>query len=80
LRYRRLVVDFDRGEHVRRRPTLEELIQAASRLAPEDRARLIRTLTQPSIDPEHEITELRGHGKEVWNNIDAQDYVNAERD
>jgi len=23
---------------------------------------------------------LRGHGKEVWNNIDAQEYVNAERD
>jgi len=23
---------------------------------------------------------LRGLGKEVWNNIDAQEYVNAERD
>ncbi len=65
---------------MRRRPTLEELIQAASRLAPEDRARLIRALTQPTIEPEHEITELRGLGKEVWNNIDAQEYVNAERD
>ena len=63
-----------------RRPTLEELIQAASRLAPEDRARLIRALTQLTIEPEREITELRGLGKEVWNNIDAKDYVNAERD
>jgi hypothetical protein len=65
---------------VRRRPTLEELIQAASRLARDECERLIRALTQPTIEPAHEITELRGLGKEVWNNIDAQDYVNAERD
>jgi hypothetical protein len=62
------------------RPTVEELIEAASRLAPEERARLIRALAQPTSEPEHEITELRGLGKEVWNNIDAQDYINAERD
>jgi hypothetical protein len=65
---------------VRRKPTLEELIQAASRLTREERERLIHALTQPTVEPEHEITELRGFGKEVWNNIDAQEYVNAERD
>jgi hypothetical protein len=62
------------------RLTFEELVEAASRLAPEERERLIRALTQPTLEPEHEITELRGLGKEVWNNIDAQEYVNAERD
>jgi hypothetical protein len=65
---------------VRAGATVEELIQAASRLAPEERERLIRALVQPTLEPEHEITELEGLGKEVWNNIDAQDYVNAERD
>jgi hypothetical protein len=60
--------------------TVEELIQAASRLTPEERERLIRALAQDAIEPEHEITELEGLGKEVWNNIDAQDYINAERD
>jgi hypothetical protein len=60
--------------------TVEELIEAASRLAPEERERLIRALAQHTSEPVHEITELRGLGKEVWNNIDAQDYVNAERD
>jgi hypothetical protein len=65
---------------VRTGPTVEELIQAASQLAPEERERLIRALTQPMLEPEHEITELRGLGKEVWNNIDAQEYINAERD
>ena len=61
-------------------PTIEELIQAVSRLAPEERARLVRALAQNILEPEHEITELRGLGKEVWNNIDAQDYINVERD
>jgi hypothetical protein len=65
---------------VRTGPTVEELIEAASRLAPEERERLIRALAQPTLEPEHEITELEGLGKEVWNDIDAQDYVNAERD
>jgi hypothetical protein len=62
------------------KPTVEELIQAANRLTPEERARLIRTLTEPIREPEHEITELEGLGKEVWNNIDAQDHINTERD
>ena len=62
------------------RLTFEELVEAASQLAPEERQRLIRALTQPTLEPEHEISELRGLGKEVWNNIDAQEYVNAERD
>jgi hypothetical protein len=62
------------------RLTFEELVEAAGQLAPEERERLIRALTQHTSEPEHEITELRGLGKEVWNNIDAQDYINAERD
>ena len=60
--------------------TFDELVEAASQLAPEERERLIRALTQPTLEPEHEITKLRGLGKEVWNNIDAQGYVNGERD
>ena len=62
------------------KPKVEELIEAAKRLGPEERERLIRALAHPSEEPMHEITELRGLGKEVWNNIDAQEYVNAERD
>jgi hypothetical protein len=38
------------------------------------------TLAQAGVEPLHEITELEGLGKEVWNSIDAQEYVNAERD
>jgi hypothetical protein len=28
----------------------------------------------------HDVTELRGLGKEIWAGIDAQEYVNRERD
>jgi hypothetical protein len=80
VRYPSLVVGFDIGEQVKRKPTILDLIQAASQLTPEERERLIRALAQPTLEPEHEITELEGLGKEVWNNIDAQDYINAERD
>ena len=30
--------------------------------------------------PKRSILELRGLGKEVWRGIDAQEYVNQERD
>lgn len=30
--------------------------------------------------PKRSILELRGLGKEIWNGIDAQEYVNQERD
>lgn len=65
---------------MRPKPTVEELIQAASQLTPEERVRLIRALTQTKVEPEHEITQLEGLGREVWSNIDAQEYINAERD
>ena len=60
--------------------SIEEIIAAASRLTPEERARLIRALTRDNREPKHHITELRGLGKEVWQGIDAQEYVDAERD
>ena len=62
------------------RLTIEELIEAAIQLGPEERLRLIRALSESPAEPKHDIRELRGLGKEVWNNIDAQEYVNAERD
>lgn len=31
-------------------------------------------------EPLHDITELKGLGKELWEGIDAQEYVNNERD
>ena len=60
--------------------SVDELIKVASRLPAEDRRRLVKALTEPTVEPKHDVTELRGLGKEVWQNQDAQDYVDAERD
>ncbi|PYV33209.1 MAG: hypothetical protein DMG22_10700 [Acidobacteria bacterium] len=62
------------------RLTIEELIEAAGRLAPEERERLVHALAEGAMKPKRHITELRGLGKEIWHGQDAQEYINAERD
>lgn len=43
----------------------------------EEVAVIIRTKIKTK---KHSILELKGLGKEIWKSIDAQDYVNRERD
>ncbi|MFN6468874.1 MAG: hypothetical protein RMY36_004250 [Nostoc sp. SerVER01] len=64
----------------------EVLLQAQS-LTPEEQIRLIEDLSSlirqqvtMTPKPKHSILELRGLGKEIWNGVDAQEYVNQERD
>lgn len=60
---------------------LEALIEAAKHLSEEERKKLVEAL-HPCSDslPHRHITEMRGLGKELWQGIDPQDYLNAERD
>ncbi|WP_017651857.1 hypothetical protein [Fortiea contorta] len=65
----------------------QEILQQAKNLTPEEQIRLIEDLSrlirqQVTIasKPKRSILELRGLGKEIWNGIDAQEYVNQERD
>jgi len=56
----------------------------AESLSREEQLRLIQELTNHAgedinSEPEHSILELRGLGKEIWEGIDAQEYVNQER-
>jgi hypothetical protein len=60
--------------------TVEELIEAAKKLASDDRERLVRILTQQNTGGRQRITRLRGLGKEIWKGVDAQEYLNSERD
>jgi hypothetical protein len=65
-------------------PTAEyELaLQIAEKLSPEERARLALELATPGAEnrgPRRSILELDGLGKEIWEGVDAQEYVNAER-
>ena len=61
---------------------IEALIEAARHLTPEDQERLVQALRQQpeSAARQRRITEMRGLGKELWQGVDAQEYVNAERD
>jgi hypothetical protein len=65
-------------------PTYEDALQVAGSLRPDEQLRLIQELTaraarEASSEPQHSILELCGLGKEIWEGIDAQEYVNNER-
>ena len=60
---------------------LEALIEAAKHLSDEERKKLVEALHPCSESPQpRHITEMRGLGKDLWQGIDPQDYLNAERD
>ncbi|MBO0352208.1 hypothetical protein J0895_24620 [Phormidium pseudopriestleyi FRX01] len=61
-----------------------EVLNEALSLPPDEQLRLISELLadvrhRVIPKPQHSITELRGLGKEIWNGIDAQEYVDQER-
>ena len=60
---------------------LEALIEAAKHLSDEERRKLVEAL-HPSLDApqRRHITEMRLLGKDLWQAVDPQDYLNAERD
>ena len=65
----------------------QELLQQAKRLTPEEQLKLVEDLSilirqqlKMTPKPKRSILEVRGLGKEIWGNIDAQEYVNQERD
>jgi hypothetical protein len=64
--------------------TYETALQIAESLSHDDQERLIRELSARAAnpaptEPKHSIMELCGLGAEIWEGIDAQEYVNNER-
>lgn len=65
--------------------SLPELIQEARALPLEERKQLMKALVDMWTEPQasqqkRSLRELRGLGKEIWIGIDAQDYINQQRD
>ncbi|GCL36343.1 MAG: hypothetical protein ACKO9I_07015 [Sphaerospermopsis kisseleviana] len=65
----------------------QELLEQAKNLTSEEQLKLVEDLSilirqqwKMTPKPKRSILELRGLGKETWENIDAQEYVNQERD
>jgi hypothetical protein len=65
---------------------LNRVLSQVQDLQPDDQLRLLEDLTTlvhqqvtASEEPLHSFLELEGLGQEVWEGIDAQEYVNQER-
>ncbi len=64
--------------------SLAEIFEQAMKLSIEERKQLIKLLID-SLDvvkeprEKHSILELAGLGKEIWEGVDAQEYVNQLR-
>jgi len=64
--------------------TYQNLLMQAQKLNPLEQLRLLETLAgamrrQSALQTRHSILELQGLGKEIWRDVDAQSYVNEER-
>lgn len=61
-----------------------ELLTMIQRLDTDEQLRLLEEvamIVRNKIKPKrHNILELRGLGKEVWESVEAQEYVDRERD
>lgn len=61
-----------------------EIMEQIQHLTPDEQRQLIKDIEamlhrQADSKPRHSILELEGLGKEIWEGIDAQEYVNEER-
>ncbi len=66
-------------------PTYEDVLSRARQLSAEEQLELLEalaTIVRQSISsrPRRSILELQGLGKQIWHEMDAQEYVNRERD
>ena len=65
--------------------TIAEILQQAATLSVQERKKLIKLLVDSLDVPEavtphqRRLSELRGLGKEIWEGIDAHEYVNQLR-
>jgi hypothetical protein len=69
------------------REVLNEILDRVQSLTFDDQLRLLSDIAtmlrhegKATPRPKHSIMELEGLGKEIWEGIDAQEYVNQERD
>lgn len=65
--------------------TYQEIRRQVENLTPDEQLRLLEELAalvrrRITPKPKRSIMELEGLGKEIWQDIDAQEYVNRERD
>lgn len=64
--------------------TVNEIIQTIRNLPSHERIEIMHALADTFLvsdtKTEHSILELEGLGAEIWQDVDAQDYINQLRD
>ena len=64
--------------------TITEILEQAKTLSPRERKELAKLLIDMldvgNAPAQRRLSELRGLGKEIWQGVDAQEYVNQLRD
>ena len=65
--------------------TYQNVLGLAKQLAPVEQLQLLESLAswvrqELKLEVGKDILELQGLGKEIWRGMDAQEYVNQERD
>ncbi len=65
--------------------SVQEIVETARTLSVDEQKQLIKLLvdllTEPKSPPrKRSLLELRGLGKEIWDGVDAQQYVDQQRD
>ena len=63
----------------------QDILDRVEHLAPDDQLRLMEQLAtllrrHTATQIKHSVMELQGLGKEIWQGVDAQEYVDEERD
>lgn len=66
-------------------PTVAEILQQTRTLSTSERKELVKLLIDtldiaPAAAPSRSLRELRGLGKEIWTDVDSQEYVDQLRD
>lgn len=64
--------------------TYQDIRRQVESLTPDEQLRVLAELAgivrhQGIVKPKHSIMELEGLGKEIWHDLDAQEYVNQGR-
>jgi hypothetical protein len=65
--------------------TYEKILDQVEHLSPDDQLRLMEQMVatlrrQMGTGEARRITELKGLGKEIWQDVDVQRYIDEERD
>lgn len=64
--------------------TVVEVMRQAKALSPRERKELVKSLidliASDAQRPKRRLSELQGLGKEIWEGVDAQEYIDELRD